>query len=185
MTDPLHTLEDEFISAYDELADKVFRHCYFRVFNRERAKDLMQESFMRAWRYLNDGHEVRNMKSFIYKIANNLIIDESRKKKELYLEELLQYNDTNSSDTQKEQTREIDSGVDEVDTISRVIDGKIAISALHKLEGKYREAIVMRYVDDLTPEEIAEVTNESADVISVRIHRGLKQLRVILTPPAI
>ncbi|MBI4239908.1 RNA polymerase sigma factor [Candidatus Uhrbacteria bacterium] len=183
MSEPIHILEDAFVKAYDELADKVFRHCYFRVFNRERAKDLMQESFMRAWKYLSEGHDVRNMKSFIYKIANNLIIDESRKKKELYLEELLHYSD-NSNDSNQDQIREVESGVDEMDTISRVIDGKIAVVALQKLEQKYRDAILMRYIDDLTPEEIADVTHESADVISVRIHRGIKQLRAILTPPA-
>jgi RNA polymerase sigma factor (sigma-70 family) len=59
-----------------------------------------------------------------------------------------------------------------------------ALSALTRLDTKYREAIIMRYVDDLTPEEIARITSETPDVISVRIHRGLKQLRNILTPPA-
>lgn len=175
--------EEEFIKLYDELADKLFRHCYFRVFNRERAKDLMQESFMRVWKYCGEGHEVKNLRSFIYKVANNLIIDESRKKKELYIEEL-QVHENTSFDSAKDHVREFDSGVNEAETVLTIIDGKIALSALSRLDSKYRDAIVMRYVDDLTPEEIAKITHETADVISVRIHRGLKQLRTLLTPPA-
>jgi RNA polymerase sigma factor (sigma-70 family) len=97
--------EEEFVKLYDELADKLFRHCYFRVFNRERAKDLMQETFMRVWKYCNEGHEVKNLKSFLYKVANNLIIDESRKKKELYLEEL-HTADSTSFDNAKDHVRE-------------------------------------------------------------------------------
>ncbi len=175
--------EQEFVKIYDELADKLFRHCYFRVFNRERARDLMQESFMRVWKYCGEGHEVKNLRSFLYKVANNLIIDESRKKKELYLEEI-QATDTASFESGKERAQEFDSGVDETDTVFKIIDGKIAISALERLDSKYRDAIVMRYLDDLTPEEIARVTSETPDVISVRIHRGLKQLRTILNPPS-
>jgi DNA-directed RNA polymerase specialized sigma24 family protein len=81
-------LENEFMQAYDNFADAIFRHCYYRVFDRERGKDLMQETFMRAWQYLNKGEKVLNMRAFLYRIANNLIIDESRKKKEQSLEQL-------------------------------------------------------------------------------------------------
>ena len=81
-------LEKQFLKAYDEFADPIFRHCYFRVFNRERAKDLMQETFTKTWEYLNQSpitnHESRitNMRAFLYRVANNLIIDNSRQKDE-------------------------------------------------------------------------------------------------------
>lgn len=69
------------IEAYDAYADAIFRHCYFRVFSRERAKELMQETFLRAWDQMVKGEEIRHMRGFLYRVANNLIIDESRKKR--------------------------------------------------------------------------------------------------------
>jgi DNA-directed RNA polymerase specialized sigma24 family protein len=42
----------EFIALYDEMADQLFRHCYFKVSNRELALDLVQETFARTWEYI-------------------------------------------------------------------------------------------------------------------------------------
>ncbi len=79
-------LEDIFIKAYDDHSDAIFRHCYFRVFERERAKELTQEVFIKTWEYLRNGQEVKNLRAFLYRVANNLVIDESRKKKANSLE---------------------------------------------------------------------------------------------------
>lgn len=54
--------------------------------------------------------------------------------------------------------------------------------ALAKLEESDREVLVMRYIDDIGPNEIAEILGESANVISVRINRATKALREILNP---
>jgi DNA-directed RNA polymerase specialized sigma24 family protein len=78
---------DEFIALYDEMADQLFRHCFFKLSNRELALDLVQETFSRTWEYISSGKEVNNIKGFLFKVANNLIIDEYRKKK-LYLSKL-------------------------------------------------------------------------------------------------
>ena len=44
----------------------------------------------------------------------------------------------------------------------------------------YREVIILRFVDELGPKEISELIEESENVVSVRIHRGLKLLREIV-----
>jgi DNA-directed RNA polymerase specialized sigma24 family protein len=81
-------MKEKFQHAYDEYAQAIFRHCHYRVFDRERGKDLMQEVFLRAWEYMARGEEVHNMRAFLYRIANNLIVDESRKKREASLDYL-------------------------------------------------------------------------------------------------
>lgn len=48
---------------------------------------------------------------------------------------------------------------------------------MHQLPVEYREVLLLRYVDGLAPREIAQLTGESANVISVRIHRARRQLR--------
>ena len=77
-----NTTNDTFLTAYDKYADAIYRHCFFRVFSKEKAEELTQETFMRTWQYLEDGKEVLNLRAFLYRVANNLIIDHSRKKKE-------------------------------------------------------------------------------------------------------
>jgi len=156
-------LEQEFLAAYDLYADAIFRHCYFRVFDRERGKDLMQETFMRAWEYLNKGEKVLNMRAFLYRVANNLIVDESRKKKEASLDRL--------------QEEGFDPGIDETDKMNNRLEHGRVLNTLKDLDDNYRNILVMRYMNDLSPSEIAEVTGESANTVSVRIYRGLKQLR--------
>ena len=72
--------EKLFLEAFDTHADSLFRHACFRLSDRERARDLVQDTFLKAWDYLRGGGEIQNIKSFLYRILHNLIIDEYRKK---------------------------------------------------------------------------------------------------------
>ena len=51
---------------------------------------------------------------------------------------------------------------------------------MEKLEDKYKEAITMRYVEEMSIQEMAKTTGESENNISVRINRALKQLKQLL-----
>ncbi len=166
MTPSTQSLEEEFLAAYDQYSDAIFRHCYFRVFDRERGKDLMQEVFLRAWEYLAKGEKVLNMRAFLYRIANNLIVDESRKKREASLEKM--------------QEEGFDPAKDETEQLQNRIDRDKILSTLGHLDEVYRDILIMRYVNDLSPAEIASLTGESANTVSVRIYRALKHLRVLL-----
>ncbi len=161
----MRDLEKEFLKSYDQYADPIFRHCYFRVFNRERAKDLMQETFMKTWEYMQKG-EVKNVRAFLYRVANNLIIDNSRRKQEQSLDRL--------------QEEGFDPGQDTRDRLTNFLEGGEVIKVLNKLNPKYREVIQLRYIDDLSPKEIAETIGETENNVSVRLHRGIKELRDIL-----
>ncbi len=156
-------LEQEFEKAYNEYADAIFRHCYFRIFDRERGKELMQEAFMRTWTFLCQGKTVDNMRAFLYRIANNLIVDEVRKKKETSLDAM--------------QAAGWDPGYDQTpDMQKRIEQGKI-MAMLRTMDEGYREVLIMRYIDGLPPADIAAILGESANTISVRLHRGIKLLR--------
>jgi len=159
--------QDQFLKAYDELADAIFRHCYFRVYSRERAQDLMQEAFCRTWQYLVKGKHIDNLKAFIYRVANNLIIDEARKRKEVSLD-ALQAEGFNPLDARAHGA--LGTAV-QVGEIKRMLES---------IDDGYREVIVMRYLDDLQPKEIAHILNESENAISVRIHRGIKKIKEVI-----
>ena len=157
---------EQFMKAYDELSDAIFRHCWFKIGDKEKAKDIMQDTFTKTWQSINQGTRVNNLKPFLYKVANNLIIDEYRKKKELSLDGLM--------------AEGFEPGFDEIKSTESAIDAKLVVSIINQLDEKYREAVLMRYIDELLPKEISEITGDSENNISVRIHRGLKQLKDIL-----
>lgn len=157
-----------FSEAYDTYADAIYKHCFLHIFSKTRAEDLMQETFLRAWRYAEEGHDIRNLRALLYRIATHLIIDEKRKKKEESLDALLATSDAYepSFDERAENDKRIFFG----ETFAK----------LKLLEEEERSIIVMRYVDDLEPREIAALIGTSANSVSVRLHRALAKLRNIL-----
>lgn len=53
---------------------------WYRVSDRELAKDLTQETFVKVWEYMVSGKVIEKLKPFLYRVATNLIIDNARKK---------------------------------------------------------------------------------------------------------
>lgn len=156
-------LRDIFIKAYDDHSDAIFRHCYFRVFNRDKAKDLVQETFIKTWEYLQKGEGVDNLRAFLYKVATNLIIDDSRKNKPSSLDAM--------------QEEGFDPMGDSGESLPNVIVRGEVRQMLEGINPKYRQAVQLKYIDDLSLKEISKITGESENNISVRIHRGLEELR--------
>ncbi len=136
------------------------------MLDRDKAKDITQETFIRLWKYIAGGEEIENARALLYKMANNLIIDESRKKQTVSIELLSE--------------KGFDPGTDNMPKLISELDSKFVGDVVKKLEPRYREIINMRFIEDLSIKEIAEATDETENNISVRIHRGLKQLREIL-----
>jgi RNA polymerase sigma-70 factor (ECF subfamily) len=171
MDDLQHTFE----KAYEAYSDELFRHASIRLSDRERALELTQETFMKVWAYAQKGQEgIRDLRPFLYRTLRNLIIDEYRKHKATSLEAMAE---------RSEVDVEYFLPPDESNTLEAAVgrhEGAKALSALTELPEPYREAVVMRYVDGLSPQEIAKAVGESENVVSVRVHRGLKKLKVML-----
>ncbi len=155
-------MKKAFIKTYDTYADVIFKHCYFRVFEREKAQELMQETFMKVWKYIADGNEVKNIRALLYTTANNLVIDYVRRKKESSLEFMQEEYGFDPED--KKAFSRLRHAV-EVEALQLVIK---------KLEPEYKQVVIMRYIDGLPPREIAKILGENQNVISVRIHRVYK-----------
>ncbi len=162
--------EARFLKAFDEYNDALFRHAYLRISNREKAVDVVHDTFTKVWSYIKNGYEIDNFRPFLYKVLNNLIIDEYRRRKELSLDAMLDVEgvDEGSFADLSEST---------VESLAATIDGRKAFELLEELPDQYREVIIYRFVDQLGPREISELIEESENVVSVRIHRGLKLLR--------
>ncbi len=160
--DSAHT-QNTFLESFSAYNDAIFRYCYFQTSNREIALDLTQDTFMRAWEYLQTGKTVGNMRAFLYRIATNLIIDYRRKRKATSLDTMIE----SGYDTSTTGRKEVES----------IIEGQEILKLVDQIDEKYRDVIIMRYIDDMSIKEIALAMGELENTISVRIHRGLEKLK--------
>lgn len=158
--------EKQLLDAYDAYGDALFRHCYFRLYDREAAKDVVQDAFFRTWEYLSAEKHIDNMRAFLYRTTNNLIIDCVRKRKSV-----------SSLDDLKEKGFDPKDEEMDVSRVTNIVWGREMLQALYKLEDPYRAVVIMRYIDDLLPREIAVILGETENVVSVRIHRAIKKAR--------
>ena len=158
-------IQNQFLEAHEKYQDAIYRHCFFRVYNKAKAEELVQETYMRAWQYLAQGKVVENLRAFLYRIASNLIIDDSRKKKEESLEVLM------------EKSPAFEPSYDGAKKIEKQILYNEVIENMQSLPEDYREILMYRYVQDLDPKEIAEILGTNANNVSVKINRAVKALK--------
>ena len=168
-------MRKDFGNAFEACNDELFRHASMRLKDRERAIELTQECFMKVWQFAQKGGEIRELRPFLYRTLRHLIIDEYRKKKSFSLDAIIENDEGGTVEALLPR--------DETNTLEAALDrheGTRAILGLQKLPDLYREVIAMRYVDDLSLKEIAVLIEESENVVSVRLHRGLRKLRELL-----
>lgn len=149
--------------AHTKYKDALARYAQFKLRNRALADDLVQDAFAKTWTYLAKGGKIVAMKAFLYRVLNNLIIDEYRKHKTASLDAM------------------IDGGFEpDMDTAEAPLsatDSEKAVVEMNKLPAKYQKVVKMRYFDELTLEEIAKKTGQSKNSIAVQVHRGVRKIR--------
>ena len=155
-----------FIALYDSLSSAIFRHCFFRLSSRERALEISQETFLKVWEYFDRGAVIKNPTALVYRVANNLIIDEYRRKK------------ATSLDLMQESGFDVDDGDDGKMMESLEID-KVRV-AISKIPEKYRQVITLRFVEGLSPKEIGTILNRTENSVSVQLNRAIRMLQDIL-----
>lgn len=153
-----------FVQTYDKDLSSIYRFCCMKIRDHELAKDITQQAFLKTWGYLESEDKKVNIRALVYKITNNLIIDWYRKKKESSLDTM------------------IEKGFDPADEteIERETSLKSTFKILDKLSDPDRELIMLRYVNNLKPKEIAKILDEEVNIVSVRIHRARKKLKEVI-----
>lgn len=136
----------------------VLRYCKRQCFNLEKAEDLTQETFLKLFKNLLGYKEKGKFKAYLYTIANHLCIDESRKMKECSLEN-------------EEEIR------DECDELRRIEDKSEISYLLNVLSPEQREAVILRFGEELSFWEIAKVMGCNMRTAQSRVRNALKIMR--------
>ena len=149
--------------AYYDYSKELGSHVIFKTNNFSLSEDLVQQTFLITWKYLVKNGKIELMRSFLYHILNNLIVDEYRKTKTVSLDKLLE--------------KGFDKSTSEHVSLPNVLDGKTAFILIKKLPLKFQRVMNMRYVRELKLKEISKITGYSKNYVAVLSHRGLKKLR--------
>jgi len=159
----------KFTAFYEREADKLFRFCLSRVSDREQARDIVQEVFTRLWGAYAEGKGIDNERAFIFTVARNLIIDWYRKNKPESLDAMF-------AERNEGLPFEIAaSGSDK--WAEHSAEARIVVEAIKKLDSISQEVVYMRLVEDFSPGEIAKLIGVTPNTVSVRINRGVSELR--------
>lgn len=163
---------DAFLDAYDAYADDIYRFVFFKIGNKEDARDITSATFLKVWEYAqrNSFDNSKSLRSFIYKIARNLVIDHYRNSSKIKTEK-------NSEELMAEI---IDDKQDVLKTAELNSDIDIMKNSLNKLKEEYREIILMRFIDELSFSEISDITGKPVGNLRVLSFRALKALKELM-----
>jgi RNA polymerase sigma-70 factor (ECF subfamily) len=169
-------VKDKFESIYKMESDSIFRFTLLRVSDRDQALDITQETFLRLWQILQKEEIAVSARALLFTIAHRLIIDWYRKKKSISLDKMFlgkdESNDEYYYDILDDKTTE--------EKIYQGVEGRFLIDKINKLPPSYRHSVYLRLVEDLSPPEIAEIIGTSINACSVRINRGIVELKKIM-----
>lgn len=143
----------------EEQYDKIFRYCCFRLYDRQLAQDITQETFLR---YYSRNIRLDNSKelAYLYTIAKNLCVDAVRQRPLFSLEDV-------------EETAA-------PDTTENLIDSLTLQSALKKLPQEEQELLFLRYVNELSIAAICKMTCLSRFSVYRRLSKAVRQLKETL-----
>ena len=162
-----------FSELVDRYKDKIYYLAYRMLGNVQEAEDIVQETFLRVFANLYRYNENQKFSTWIYRIATNLCIDRLRKRKAVYSldaempdqEGREYYTTLNSKDPTPEQQYVLS---ETQETIRRAIDS---------MPEKYKAVILLRYMHDMSLQEIGEALDMPVTTVKTRVHRGREYLR--------
>ena len=156
---------EAFGALYEHYLVRIYRFIFLKVSGKDEAEDLTHEVFLSAWRniptYTEQGFP---FSSWLYQIARNRVIDYFRtRKSEVNLEEV--------SETYAGESADTDSAID------TAMDAAKVHSAIGCLPEEQQTLLILRYVEDLPPKEIASILDKREGAVRVMQHRAILRLK--------
>jgi RNA polymerase sigma-70 factor (ECF subfamily) len=160
--------KDAFGQLYERYMAEIYRYIYYRLGDHHEAEDITANVFIKTWEYLpkiyQQGGNIQNFRNWLYRVAKNLIIDFYRTKKTTLLQ---------------------NGFYEEDDSIKKIVDQnvqiRILIKAIMALKPDYQQIIILRFINQLSHKEVAEIMELSTGQTRILQFRALKKLREIIS----
>jgi len=156
---------NELYAQYDK---RVYAYCLYVTSDRDQAKDVFQEVFIKAYNSLHTLREAAKISNWLFRIARNECLNSMKS-----AQRNQKRNVRIDSEDNRQYAIEAEGYNDEIEQLHK---------ALKQLPDEYREALVLAEFEGLSMKEIAEITGTSLSNVKVRIHRAKNKLHQILQP---
>lgn len=151
--------KEEYIEIFKRLNAHIYNYIFLRVRSREVAEDLTSEVFIKVWinkdKYLKDRSSV---KTWIFKIARNHLIDYFKKRR---------------IDTLNEDIEKASIEFNELDDLNLIYIFK----KLKELSPMEQDLIIMKHIEELDNNEISRILNKSVNTTKVAVFRAFNKLK--------
>lgn len=163
------------IDAYGKIVARYRGRLYNFVFrfvgDRETAEDIVQETFLRAFRKRKEYRAIANFSTWLFTIAGNLAKSELRRRKRWRLFSLHRDDESDTGMELPDESLRPDKVAE-----SSLADDQIH-DAIHSLPENYRQVILLRDVEGMAYQQIAEIVNCPVGTVKSRVNRARIKLQ--------
>lgn len=162
-----------FGKLYDLYAPRMYRFIFLKTGHKGDTEDLLHEVFLSAWKNIGSyrPQSAIPFTSWLYQIARNRVIDYYRTHKQT-----LSLDDIIKTDALPIELMSSGHGM-LAQTINQKLELEGVMRALKFLPDEYQTILIMRYIEDLSPQEIASAIGKTSGAVRVLQHRALRQLK--------
>lgn len=163
------------VEAFEKIVDRhknrLFNFVYRFVGDRETAEDILQETFLRAFRRRKEYRAIANFSTWLFTIAGNLAKSELRRRKRWRFFSL-------NWDEESETGIDLPDESHRPDTMTETaMTDEMIQEAIESLPANYRKVILLRDVEGLSYQEIARIVNRPVGTVKSRVNRARLRLQ--------
>ncbi|HET9946495.1 MAG TPA: RNA polymerase sigma factor [Patescibacteria group bacterium] len=153
--------KEAFGKLYEFYVDRIYRFIFFKVRQeKEVAEDLTADVFVKAWEHLGT-FKKGSFQTWLYTIARNRVID--------YIRGVKQHVPLNEELVDAKETVE--------ETVIKTLVKEEVLKCLDSLTDEQREVVVLRFVNDLSHREIAQIVGKREDAVRALQYRAIKEIK--------
>jgi RNA polymerase sigma-70 factor (ECF subfamily) len=152
----------------EEYQDRLVRYLVYVLGRRDGVDDLVQETWLRVMERGKSYDGRSRFEPWLFTVARHLAIDFLRRRREVSLD---------AEDDGRAVKAPVSQAMSPFALAARTEDAERLAAALQGLQAVTREALVLRFMEDMSLQEIAAVVNAPVPTVAARIYRGLAALR--------
>lgn len=173
--------EKSFRTLVERYSGLVFNVVYKMTHQYELAEEITQETFVKAFQHLSQFDRSRSFKPWLLRIASNTAISALRKKTVAQVPlDVMSEQGIEVAEGENVLSMHRQLGDDSLTLLEKKMAQEEVLGLLEKLDPKYRQILILRYSEELSYEEIAEVLAIPLNTVRTWIRRGLEKLKYLV-----
>jgi RNA polymerase sigma-70 factor (ECF subfamily) len=169
--------EEAFVVLVRRFKDPLTNYVYRFLGEFDEAHDIVQETFLRVYKHRHSYNQVGKFSTWLYTIASNLAKSELRRGGRRHSHSI---NDMVTGAGGDRDWDVLDPELTPDSQVDTAIKLRMVQQALMQISSTYREVVILRDIQNMTYEEIAEITGLELGTVKSRINRGRAQLQELL-----